>query len=473
VSSTPATLTIDQIIAAALRGEIDEDAAARVFELGREATIAVLLAVVQGKAKAAGPHTPSGSVPVYQKAAASTRRKKPGAKVGHEGSRRQTPPPTQTVDHAPLSVCPDCGDPVQPAKRTRVRIIQDITPQTKVETTEHRLPRSWCGTCKKEVEPKVPDAFPGATLGNRLVVFTAWLHYMLGITMGHIGEILGGHLNTTISAGGLTSAWFRTAAVLEAWYEQIAEQARQSAVLHADETGWRVNGVTHWLWCFCNPDSCYYLIDPGRGRDVAQRFFKEEFQGTLVCDFLAVYDELDVADFQRCLAHLLREICDVDDRVQSEGWLAFSKPCKRLIGDGLRLRALPDFTKEKYESRITRLNQRLVELAGAEYSDPDATRLAKRLFKHQDSILTFLDTPGVDPTNNRAERMIRPAVIARKNIQGNRSEQGAATQAVLMSVFRTLKLRGHDPLPTLEHALRAYNATGTLPPLPARGAASG
>ena len=114
-----------------------------------------------------------------------------------------------------------------------------------------------------------------------------------------------------------------------------------------------------------------------------------------------------------------------------------------------------------------------MDIAGAEHDDPDAQRLAKRLCKHQDSTPTFLDTPGVDPTNNRAERMIRPAVIARKNIQGNRSEQGAATQAVLMTVFRTLKLRGHDPLATVEQALRTYNATGKPPPLPERVAASG
>ena len=114
MSSTAASLTIDQIIAAALRGEIDEAAAARVFELGREATIAFALAVVEGKARAVGPHTPSGAVPVYHKPAASKRSKTPGAKPGHEGSRRETPAPTSTVEHPPLSACPDCGGPVRP-----------------------------------------------------------------------------------------------------------------------------------------------------------------------------------------------------------------------------------------------------------------------------------------------------------------------------------------------------------------------
>ena len=77
------------------------------------------------------------------------------------------------------------------------------------------------------------------------------------------------------------------------------------------------------------------------------------------------------------------------------------------------------------------------------------------------------------PDNNHGERMIRPAVIIRKNSLCNRSEQGAATQGILMSIYRTLKLRGHDPTPTIAKALRTFLQTGTLPALPAEIVASG
>ncbi|MBL8878429.1 MAG: transposase [Phycisphaerales bacterium] len=88
-------------------------------------------------------------------------------------------------------------------------------------------------------------------------------------------------------------------------------------------------------------------------------------------------------------------------------------------------------------------------------------------------MFTFLDDPQISFENNHAERMIRPAVIFRKNSQSNRSDRGAATQAVLMSVYQTLKLRGHDPLQTLETALRSYLQTGQLPALPAANIAAG
>ena len=81
-------------------------------------------------------------------------------------------------------------------------------------------------------------------------------------------------------------------------------------------------------------------------------------------------------------------------------------------------------------------------------------------------MFTFLDHPGVPSDNNHAEREIRPAVIIRKNSLCNRGDNGAAVQATLMSVYRTLKLRGFDPLDTIVSALKHYARTGSLPPLP-------
>ncbi len=141
--------------------------------------------------------------------------------------------------------------------------------------------------------------------------------------------------------------------------------------------------------------------------------------------------------------------------------------------DGIRLRKRPDFDPETYASRIGRIDQRLMALARAAYTDKHASRLAKRLLKYCDGLFTFLDHPAVPFENNLAERMIRPAVVLRKNSQSNRSEKGAATQAVLMSVYRTLKLRGHDPLKVIPATLRTYLTTGKLPPLPGPVVADG
>ena len=255
--------------------------------------------------------------------------------------------------------------------------------------------------------------------------------------------------------------------MLAPWYEQIAKEAKTSVVLHADETGWRVNGQTHWLWCFANGQVCYYMIDRSRGSPALQRFFTEAFQGVLITDFWSAYESVCDEDRQYCLVHLLRELEKVDERNDSSEWQAFAKTLRRLLRDGTRLRQRTDFAPDQSQHLVDRLNKRLAKLADEEHLDGDARRLTKRLPKHAEHLFTFLDYQDVPFENNFAERQIRPAVVLRKTSQCNRSDRGAATQATLMSIYQTLKLRCLDPTKTIVAVLRTYVDTGQLSPLPA------
>jgi transposase len=442
--------------------------------MGSEVVTLALLAaakrIAELQAKAAGsaaihPSTPSGQIPPYAKPNTRKRKRKVGAKKGHRGSRRPTPERIDRQEEHRLPCCPDCGGALHRCNRKRTRTIEDLLEETRTEVTEHSIYRDYCPTCKKHVEPVVPDALPKASLGHRLVSLTAWLHYGLGVTVNQIVDILGYHLQTRLSPGGLIAMWHRLAELLQAWYLEIAEQARHSAVLHADETGWRVSGTLHWLWCFASPTACYYMIDRSRGSPALQKFFIEAFEGVLVRDFWAAYDAV-CDNHQGCLVHLLRELEKVDRHNRSAAWRAFAKKLRRLIRDGLRLRKRKGYSPRKYASRIRRIHGRLRALAEGSYRDADAKRLAKRLSKYRDSLFTFLERLDVPSDNNFAERQIRPAVIIRKNSQSNRSATGAQTQAILMSVYRTLKLRGHNPVDVIVEALRTYLKTGQLPPLP-------
>ena len=178
-------------------------------------------------------------------------------------------------------------------------------------------------------------------------------------------------------------------------------------------------------------------------------------------------------DRQYCLVHLLRELEKVDQRNTSPEWQAFAKTLRRLIKDGISLRKRPDFTPEKYRSRIVRIGRRLDAIVAAGSTDGDARRLLKRLRRTHEHLFTFLDYPEIAFENNFAERQIRPAVILRKNSQSNRSDRGAVTQAVLMSIYRTLSLRGHDPLKTIANAMHTYLESGHLPMLPTTDIADG
>lgn len=495
---------VQAILAAALQGTLTEQqverlaaldpellklallaAAKRIAEQGQkigqqnekiaqqDAAIAALKDKLDGS-QAVHPSTPSGQRPVYTKPTTPQRKGRPGARKGHKPARRPKPQQIDRTEEHHVEQCPDCGcQELIHGKRRRERTIEDILEDLQTLVTQHTICGSWCPVCKKYVEPIVPDALPKASLGHRIVALTCWLHYGLGVTIAQIVAIFRHHLQTHISAGGLVAMWLRMAQILEPWYEQIAREARNSAVLHADETGCRVNGQTWWLWCFANGQVCYYMIDRSRGSPALEKFFTEAFDGVLVVDFWAAYNAVLAADKQRCLVHLLRELSAVDQRNDTPAWKAFAKKLRRLLRDGIRLRGRADFSPEKYRSQIQRLDARLMKLARGTYADADASRLAKRLLRHCDEIFTFLDYPDVAFENNLAERMIRPAVVLRHNSQSNRSERGAAVQSMMMSVYQTLKLRGLDPLATIVEALRTYVLTGQLPPLPESAVARG
>ena len=486
----------DAIVRRVVRGELDQAQVLRLCKKSPElVTLALLAAARRIAAMQAGhgdqrqsPSTPSGMLPVYAKPQTPKRRKRPGAREGHPGHRRRTPTRIDRRETHRLKCCPHCRGQLQRCRHTRRRTIEDLPEDLRSTITEHTLHRDYCPKCKKHVEPVVLDALPNATFGHRIIGFTSWCHYGLGVTIDQLIDVLQFHLQTKLSAGGLVAAWRRLADILTPWYQQIAEQARASAYLHADETGWRVQGQTCWLWCFANGQVCYYLIDRNRGSPVLQRFFGEAFDGILLHDFWAAYESIEVRDRQYCLVHLLRELEKVDQHNTTVSWQAFAKILRRLIRDGIRLRKRPDFTPEKYRSRILRLGRRMdaliaadapappgsasaraaaaCRLSGEVFDNADVRRLCKRLRRTGDHLFTFLDYPQIPFENNFAERQIRPAVILRKNGQSNRSDRGALTQAVLMSVYRTLRLRGHDPLSTIADALRIYLQAGVLPPLP-------
>jgi len=248
-------------------------------------------------------------------------------------------------------------DPSKPT-RTRKRVIEDLQESTP-EAVKHCVHGYWCPVCKKIVEPVVVDSMPKATIGHRTVALTAWLHYGVGITLSQIVEVLNHHFHFHVSPGGLVQMWYRIQAVFHAWYEQIEKEARDSSYLHADESGWRVNGSTNWLWCFTNKLLTYYMIDESRGSPALQKFFGEEFGGCLITDFWRAYDLIRSKFRQYCLAHLLREIHDVDARNQSTEWQGFSKRLRRLIADALRLCSRKDhFSEKEYQSRNRRLDSR-------------------------------------------------------------------------------------------------------------------
>ena len=199
------------------QGTLTEEQARTIYQQGLEAVVFALLIqakrIAEQQAEAATqshetPSTPSGMKPTCQKPPGKRRKRPPGAKPGHRGSRRKPP---DRIDHRKThraKQCPHCGGRLQRCTETRARYTEDI-PRVQPEVTEHTIHRDWRPACRKQVEPAVPDALPGSTLGNRVLVLSAWLRYGLGNTLSRIVEVFNFHLQMKITAGGLAQMWYR------------------------------------------------------------------------------------------------------------------------------------------------------------------------------------------------------------------------------------------------------------------------
>jgi hypothetical protein len=277
--------------------DLTAEQAERISALGKEAVLfawreqARMLRAQQASTPTdVTPATPSGQTPTCLKSPPKKHRKKAGKKPGSPGGRRPQPVGFDETKEHRAKTCPGCGGSLNRCRETRERYTEDIPDDLKPTVTRHVIHRDWCPACKKHVAGKVPDALPQPQLGHRTLVFSAWLHYVLGNTLSQILAIFNHHLRLKLTDSGLLSMWHRLAGVLRPRYEQIRDGALESAVLHGGDSGWRVNGKTHGLWCFCTQDLTFYLIDRSRGSPALRKIFCREFAGTLVSDFWGAYN---------------------------------------------------------------------------------------------------------------------------------------------------------------------------------------
>jgi hypothetical protein len=239
-------------------------------------------------------------------------------------------------------------------------------------------------------------------------------------------------------------------------YEALKKALKYGRFIHADETGWKIDGDNAWLWKFSNKKICVTHTDLSRGQRVVADVLGDKYNGTLVSDFLSAYNKISAKAKQRCLVHILRDLEKVikywrDDKEV----IRYCAMLKRILEDGIRLAGE---YRDKKRDKIYYRKRKLIVKRLHDFSFPNPNkrilqRFVKRLNRHKNEVFTFLYEKGVDFHNNHAEQQIRPDVIFRKITFGNRSLEGAKVHDVLMSVLQTAKLNGMDPIETLRKLL--------------------
>ena len=205
-----------------------EEVVRDIRQLGFPQAVDVFLEYVNGDPPAPSPLTPSGAIPPYLKPnKKKKRRRKPGRKKGHPGKARKIPDHIDKQVEHNLETCPHCQTPLRKPITNRSRYIEDI-PQVQPVVTEHIVHGYWCPCCRKIVEPAVTEAMPGDNIGLHTIVLTAWQHYLGGISLNYVIDQLDKLSHFKITPGGLMQAWLKLAGYLQAEYQRIGEEARNS-----------------------------------------------------------------------------------------------------------------------------------------------------------------------------------------------------------------------------------------------------
>jgi len=274
------------------------------------------------------------------------------------------------------------------------------------------------------------------------------MKHRLGVSYRKICDFLWTYCHFKACPAAFIRAEQRLADLAKPTYDLLIEALRQSHVVHADETGWRVGRLSAWLWVFSSKQATVYVIRTGegaRGHKVPEGILGPDFDGYLVVDGLKSYDVLEVAK-GRCNGHLLRrckKLCDTVSAREQQHITVVSD----LLKEAIDLAARRDqHTAPVYQQRVQDIEDRLDEWLEANLRrhkrSADLDRLDSHIRAHRGEWLAFLHDPEVPPTNNHAEQMLRPAVITRKVGGCNKNLLGALVHSILASIMVSCHRRG-------------------------------
>ena len=387
------------------------------------------------------------------------RKRRHGPPAGHARHERKFMANPDHIVEVKAETCSHCHAGLHSAEGV-LRDVNQITelPPAKAEVIEVRQYEVSCPECggAQVGEPpaglEMERAF-GARLEATVVYYRQEQHMSYQRTQAALLNLHG----VEISQGGIDKIMQRAGNKALQEVEPIRERVRQSAVIHCDETGSRVDAQNWWEWVFCSLRGVLHVIRFNRSSDVIQDVMGDAQAEVWVSDCLSSQLKAPARQRQICLAHQLRNLQAVVDVYPTAFW---PQAMQALFRAAIRLHdQRHQLLPEQFRQKVGRIEQLCDGLLKRPLSHDRAGKLQRRYRKHRPSLFVFLYRTDVEPTNNRSERALRPSVIHRKVIGCFRSGWGAQAYAALASVIDTAELSG-------VHAFEAIQSLVGLPSLP-------
>ena len=417
--------------------------------------------------------------------------KKRGGQPGHKGHSRflyESSECESVLDHHP-ETCRCCGERLngEDANPYRHQIVE--IPPIKPIIVEHRLHLLMCEQCGTLTRATLPDDVHPSGYGIRVVALVAVSRYLYRHSQRMVQTALADIFGISMSLGTVNKLRLEASDALESAVEEAKIYVQNSPVVGADETSFVQGNVDGrnpkqsqgWLWVAVTPLVTFFQITLSRCSDAARNLLGENFGGILNSDRHGAYNWVGLEQRQLCWAHLRREFIKISERpgVSKDIGTALVKQQEKLFELWHRVR---DGTLARCEFQLlvqeirNSLKSSLLEATDHQIGSKEKTPLAKtvrtcrQLLKVEPALWLFVTIEGVEPTNNAAERAIRPAVIWRRTSFGSQTQAGSTFVQRMLTVVTTLKSQHRNILDFMTSSVGAARqgkpAPSLLPQVP-------
>ena len=398
--------------------------------------------------------------------------RKRGGQPGHPGATRPVFPAAE-VDHVVRLTPERCAGCFKPL--TGLEILAEIhqvveIPPSLAEVTEYQCFRRTCA-CGVATTADLPKDVPVGCVGPRFQAVLTSLtgRYRLSRREAcEAAQALYGP-KARIALGTMSALEKRTSQAMAGPYEEGLLAIRREKVVNADETSWMLDRHRAWLWAATCPCLSVFRIDPTRSQVGFHALMGEDYGGILGTDRWTGYLGHPVRRRQLCWAHLKRNF-----KALTEQW---HKGATHIGNQGLLAeKAVTRAWRGYLEGRIAHVSLRVilhpirkrlkaVLLKGCRSTEWKTRAMSRDVLKRFTALWTFTRKLGVEPTNNRAERVLRKAVLWRKGSFGSDSAAGCRFAERMLTASETLKVQGRNLVDFVEASIRAQAVGRSHPSL--------
>lgn len=312
------------------------------------------------------------------------------------------------------------GDPI----RDQVAELPPIV----VEITEYLRYAVCCPGCGTVTVGERPTGVGVGDFGPRLRAFLALMSGRYRLSRREVVELSWDFFELPISLGSVAGICLKVGKVLEDPVRALEEKMRGARVAHLDDTSWYEKSRRAYLWVKASGRDSLYRIAASKKMEVVADLLGKGFGGRVVTDRAASFGLVPSERRQVCWSHILRDFQAVEDRGGAWGWLGtWGVDLAHRVFSRWHAYKRGDLSWGMFRRRIAPLEREMMEILerGRNDAEGETRGMCRHLWGLRRSLFLFARVRGVEPTNNRSERDLRPGVLWRRGSFGSQSPSGS------------------------------------------------